>query len=306
MRTAPCIYAPAVQQNRHDVVIPVGDTFQYLDRNSRQSSDCAGYNLSSCWGEFCWVLGSYKGESGWVPVQQLPVFFAFTSKLCTDYNTVPTLLVSDDGSATGCAQLTRDVSNSLLGCFPADSTVYLRNGAAAYMRALKVGDEVAVRKPDGSIGYEPVYAFGHRDDDTAAEFVEVTVADEGSGTDGVRTLQVNMSWRPAATCVQHGGILCQPCINDLQQSLEHAMQTCPCSAAHGVQTACLVVCFVFMLPGVQAVCQSTQLVAQACSGQHTVTNCPNCIVPVCCEIARYNIESFANSGMCTSRAVTAT
>jgi hypothetical protein len=119
-------------------------------------------------------------------------FGSYTSSLCTYYNTVPTLLVSDDGSATGCAQLTRDASDSFLGCFPADSAVYLRNGATAHMRALKVGDEVAVRKPNGSIAYEPVYAFGHRDDDTAAEFVEVTVADEGSGTDGFRTLQVSM------------------------------------------------------------------------------------------------------------------
>jgi hypothetical protein len=43
------------------------------------------------------------------------------------------------------------------------------------MHAVKLGDEVAVRRPDGSVGYEAVYAFGHRDKHTPAQFVDLTL-----------------------------------------------------------------------------------------------------------------------------------
>jgi hypothetical protein len=213
MRQAPCIYAAPVQHYRRDVVIPANDTFQYLDRNSRQSSDCAAYNLDSGLVEYCWILASYKGASGWVPVQQMPIIYMYTSALCTYYSKVPTMLVSDDGSPTGCAQLTKDPRNSIAGCFPADAIVYLRTGAVVRMRELKLGDEVAVRTSDGSIGYEPVYAFGHRDDETAGMFVEVTVAAEGSGADGVRTVQVS-TWQEVAA---NGGLAWWGFMSALQQ-----------------------------------------------------------------------------------------
>jgi hypothetical protein len=60
------------------------------------------------------------------------------------------------------------------------------------MRALELGDEVAVRNSDGSVGYEPVYAFGHRDNDTPSSFVEVTVTSALGDVD--RSIQVGMVW----------------------------------------------------------------------------------------------------------------
>lgn len=94
--TAPCSNAPVVQKNGRDVVIKQGDTFRYLDRNSRQSSDCAGYGYDDPVSEivflfspvnvtglpdFCWVMASYKGITGWVQTQEAPN--GFTSALCT-------------------------------------------------------------------------------------------------------------------------------------------------------------------------------------------------------------------------------
>jgi hypothetical protein len=63
------------------------------------------------------------------------------------------------------------------------------------MHALELGDEVAVRKPDGSIGYEAVYAFGHRDKHTPAVFVELTITHGVNGTDGVLALHVSVTSR---------------------------------------------------------------------------------------------------------------
>lgn len=127
---------------------------------------------------FCWVMGTYKGVTGWVPVQGFPLYHnAYVDALCGYYTSQlqdvppPSIWVADDGSPTGCAELT-----PVTGCFPADATVLLKSGLAVPLSELQLGDEVAVRLPDGTLGYEAVYAFGHRDRSAQASFVDLQVA----------------------------------------------------------------------------------------------------------------------------------
>lgn len=208
MREAPCSSAPAVKSHGQSVTIPQGATFKYLDRNSRQSENCATYgfvgNPDETAPSYCWVLGQYQGVTGWVPVQKLepPVdpnippdatlSFPWLTSLC-DYlapdnmflvfGQPPELLVSDDGSATGCAQLTPALN---VGCFPAVAWVRLRGGANVRMSQLALGDEVAVLDNDGSVTWSAVYAFGHRDDSTPSEFVEITGTAEAASTSSIQ------------------------------------------------------------------------------------------------------------------------
>ena len=44
-------------------------------------------------------------------------------------------------------------------CFPAHAPVTLASGVTKRMDELSLGESVAVRRADGSIGYEPVYAW---------------------------------------------------------------------------------------------------------------------------------------------------
>jgi hypothetical protein len=193
MRKAPCSTAHAVRHHGHDLTLPPGATFEYLDRNSRQSESCASYGLAEDAQQaasYCWVLGQYKGASGWVPVQRLEndpdTGTPWSSALCTyklvGGRNVPELLVSDDGSVTGCAELTPDLQQGrAIECFPAEASVTLRGSSRISMSQLQLGDEVAVRRADGSVGWSAVYAFGHRDDTTPAEFVEITGTTQGAG-----------------------------------------------------------------------------------------------------------------------------
>lgn len=198
MRTAPCQAAPVSKKGALDVVVPQGASFTYLDRNSRQSSDCVGYGYPpvdiQVSPDYCWVLGSYNGVTGWVPVletgKQDDLFFGeafgfWTSALCTFADAtrknveLPRRLVSDDGSPTGCAELTRDL-NQGDACFPADATVMLRDGTTIQMSELQLGDEVAVRQDNGAVAWEPVYAFGHKDPHTTASYVMLTAVTNAS------------------------------------------------------------------------------------------------------------------------------
>lgn len=196
MREAPCPNAPAVQVNGKDLIVPKGSSFKYLDRNTRQSSDCRGYGLpppSAFFGlttDYCWVLGSYNGFVGWVAVQSISytALGGWSSALCTFFTNKPSLLVSDDGSATGCAQLTPDLVGEVY-CFPADAVALLKGVGEVHMSDLALGDEVAVRRDDGSIGFEPIYAFGHRDGNSTTVFAEIAAV----GTQGLEsTIQVRV------------------------------------------------------------------------------------------------------------------
>jgi hypothetical protein len=44
-------------------------------------------------------------------------------------------------------------------CFPANATVLLPGGTIKRMDELATGDAVAVRLADGSLGYQPIYAW---------------------------------------------------------------------------------------------------------------------------------------------------
>ncbi|GLI61570.1 hypothetical protein VaNZ11_003983 [Volvox africanus] len=48
-------------------------------------------------------------------------------------------------------------------CFPAHARVLLRDGSASRMDQLQLGQEVAVRQADGTLGFEPIYAWGHKE-----------------------------------------------------------------------------------------------------------------------------------------------
>lgn len=221
MRTAPCINAPIVKKGAVDVIVPKGASFTYLDRNSRQSSDCEGYGyeplpiIPTLLGpvypqDFCWVLGKFNGVTGWLPVLETPLkdlgvfgnlgYEPWSSALCTvgekpsDGLVIvrqATRLVSDDGSATGCAELSRDLTP---GCFPANATALLRNGSVAMMTQLQLGDEVAVWSPSGAVAWEPIYAFGHRDEHAFASFVELSADTTSDNTLAAkRLIQVRSS-----------------------------------------------------------------------------------------------------------------
>jgi len=59
------------------------------------------------------------------------------------------------------------------GCFPAEATVQLSTGKTKRMTELRVGDKVLAAAPNGSLVYQDVYFFGHRDADTEATFVKL-------------------------------------------------------------------------------------------------------------------------------------
>jgi hypothetical protein len=54
---------------------------------------------------------------------------------------------------------------------------------------LELGDKVAVMKSDGSIGYEDVYVFGHRDASAVSDFIRLTL----KATDSVDTRNLELS-----------------------------------------------------------------------------------------------------------------
>jgi hypothetical protein len=211
-------------------------SFTYLDRNSRQSDDCISYNTtdpclddrtsgpttsaSQCdFLSYCWVLGTYNGVTGWLPVQRSRI--GWTSALCTFQVAAasgdqPQLLVSDNGSGTGCAELTVGEA-----CFPADAVVTLRSGATVSLARLEVGDEVAVRAADGSLAYEAVYAFGHRDAQADGHFVELTaVATTASGAAVQHKIQVGA----AASRILVAGV----CVTDIALPLNAGSHLEPC------------------------------------------------------------------------------
>lgn len=61
--------------------------------------------------------------------------------------------------------------------------------------------QVAVRRADGSVGYEPVYAFGHADTTTRAEFIELQL--KALNSDAETAMQVSKAAEaaPHACCL---------------------------------------------------------------------------------------------------------
>jgi hypothetical protein len=198
--------APIVKKHGTSVIVPKGASFTYLDRNSRQASDCEAFGyaappVNDQNAEYCWVLASYHGVTGWLPVLQTGVdFFGYrrwSSALCSYKPTdpPPRRLVSDDGSPTGCAELSldlRSVTSESSACFPGNAQVTMRDGASVQMSQLQLGDKVAVRREDGSVAWEPVYAFGHRDELSVTSFIELTATLRmQSGSTTTHSIQVD-------------------------------------------------------------------------------------------------------------------
>ena len=60
-------------------------------------------------------------------------------------------------------------------CFPSDATVSAEDGSSKRMTDLKIGDRVAVIRPDGSRGFDDIYLFTHKDGVPSAPYVTLTL-----------------------------------------------------------------------------------------------------------------------------------
>nr|PNR26589.1 hypothetical protein PHYPA_030070 [Physcomitrium patens] len=61
-----------------------------------------------------------------------------------------------------------------------DATVLLAGGEVKPMTSLALGDKVAVRRHDGGLDYEDIYAFGHKDALAAANYVQLSLKPVGA------------------------------------------------------------------------------------------------------------------------------
>ena len=75
-----------------------------------------------------------------------------------------------------CGGVSACVSPPGASCFSATSTVHVLGQGSVKMQDLKVGDEVLTGSP-GSFRYQPIFAFGHQNQDALAEFYAITVKD---------------------------------------------------------------------------------------------------------------------------------
>ena len=63
-----------------------------------------------------------------------------------------------------------------LSCFPGEATVALEDGTTRRMDELRIGDRVAVIRPDGGRGFEDVYLFTHKDGAASGRYLTLSLA----------------------------------------------------------------------------------------------------------------------------------
>lgn len=63
-----------------------------------------------------------------------------------------------------------------LSCFPAEATVAMADGTVRRMDELRIGDRVAVVRPEGTRGFDEVYLFTHKDAVSTSQYLRLTLA----------------------------------------------------------------------------------------------------------------------------------
>jgi desert hedgehog protein len=63
-----------------------------------------------------------------------------------------------------------------LSCFPGEATVALEDGTTRRMDELRIGDRVAVIRPDGTRSFDDVYLFTHKDGAASGRYLTLTLA----------------------------------------------------------------------------------------------------------------------------------
>lgn len=80
MKQEPCFGSAAILVNSTPVELVRGDTFNYTSTDSKQTSMCQTGAASDPPGStLCWVRGSFKGVTGWLPVARGSFKDAFCS-----------------------------------------------------------------------------------------------------------------------------------------------------------------------------------------------------------------------------------
>jgi hypothetical protein len=80
MRQEPCFGSAAIVIGNTLVELVRGDTFEYINTDSKQTSMCRSGAASDPPGRMlCWVQGSFKGVNGWLPVARGTFKDAFCS-----------------------------------------------------------------------------------------------------------------------------------------------------------------------------------------------------------------------------------
>ena len=83
--------------------------------------------------------------------------------------TIPGAYVCCSGSTPICAQSCDEDGDCepycepSLSCFPGEATVAMADGSTRRMDELRIGDRVAVMRPDGTRGFDEIYLFTHKD-----------------------------------------------------------------------------------------------------------------------------------------------
>ncbi|GIL49726.1 hypothetical protein Vafri_5999 [Volvox africanus] len=86
------------------------------------------------------------------------------------------------GTVAGTAAVSASFCSGV-GCFPARARVLLPGGSIARMDQLQLGQEVAVRKADGTVGYEPIYAWGHKERNSGpVRYVQIDLSSDSASS----------------------------------------------------------------------------------------------------------------------------